>query len=286
MTTGLDISVGAVLRTLELAPAGVDAFRGTSTQLGLPRVFGGQLLAQSLLAAARTVGPAAHAHSLHLYFLRPGEVDRPIEFRVERVRDGRRLAVRTVQAMQDGRVLTTMTASFLTGESVAGAAPEHQAGAPASGTPQDLPTLAAYADAWGGLSEVWSFLAAVDCRVDPDRDGLAWLRLNEPVPDDPLLHQALLAYLSDVTTMAAVMAPHGLPMGIEQFGGRAWDGVSLDHVIWFHRDARADDWLLFSQASPSSAGGRGLARADVYTADGKLAASLAQEGLFVVTETS
>jgi acyl-CoA thioesterase-2 len=285
MTTGVDISVGAVLQTLELAPAGRDAFLGSSMRLGLPRVFGGQLLAQSLLAGARTVGPTAHAHSLHLYFLRPGVLDQPIEFRVERVRDGRRLAVRTVRAVQGGRVLTTMTASFLVGGAVESAAPEHQVGAPASRAPEDLPTLAAYADAWGGLSEVWSFLAAVDCRVDPGRDGLAWLRLNEPVPDDPLLHQALLAYLSDVTTMAAVMTPHGLPIGIEQLDGHAWDGVSLDHVIWFHRDARADEWLLFSQLSPSSSGGRGLARADVYTAGGTLAASLAQEGLFVVTET-
>ena len=285
MTTGLHISVGAVLQTLDLAPAGRDAFVGASMRMGLPRVFGGQLLAQSLLAGARTVRPDARAHSLHLYFLRAGEPDRPIEFHVERVRDGRRFAVRAVRAVQDGRVLTTMTASFLAGGTVADAAPEHQVVAPESQRAADLPTLAAYADAWGGLSEVWSFLAAVDCRVDPDRDGLAWMRLKERVPDEPLLHQALLAYLSDVTTMAAVMAPHGLPMGIEEADGRAWDGVSLDHVIWFHRDARVDDWLLFAQVSPSSSGGRGLARADVYTAAGTLAASLAQEGLFVVTDS-
>ena len=284
MTSSLDISVGSVLQALDLRAGGADTFTGSSLRMGLPRAFGGQLLAQSLVAAGRTVGPDAVVHSLHLYFVRPGDLDVPIEFRVERVRDGRRLAVRSIRATQQGRLVTAMVASFVTGTADPLGGPEHQDPAPATTDPGGLPTLAEFVEPFGGLSEVWACLAAVDCRVDPGAPGLVWLRMNEAVPADPLLHQALLAYLSDVTIMAAPMAPHGMPIGIERLDGQAWDGVSLDHAIWFHRPARADEWLLFKQDSPSSAGGRGLARADVYAADGRLAASLVQEGLFVVTE--
>ena len=287
MTSGLGTSVGDVLEALELRPAGGgergDAFAADSIRMGLPRIFGGQLLAQSLVAAGRTVAPGAAAHSLHLYFLRPGDPLRPVELQVDRVRDGRRHAVRSVRAVQDGRVLTTMTASFAPDAPAGVAAPEHQEQAPVARDPEQLPTLAEYTAAWGGLSDLWGGLEAVEVRVDPENTGLVWLRLNDAAPDGVLLHQALLAYLSDVTTMAAAMVPHGVPLGIEQVDGRTWDGVSLDHAIWFQRPARADDWLLFVQHSPSTCGGRGLARADVYRADGVLAASLAQEGLFLVT---
>jgi acyl-CoA thioesterase-2 len=284
MTSGLRTSVGDVLEALALRPAGDDVFVGDSIAMGLPRIFGGQLLAQSLVAAARTVSSGAAAHSLHLYFLRPGDPLRPVELAVERVRDGRRHAVRSVRAVQDGRVLTTMTASFTPGLPPGTGAPDHQAPAPVARAPQHLPTLAEYTEQWGGLSDLWGGLEAVEVRVDPDAPNLVWLRLNDAAPGGVLLHQALLAYLSDVTTMAAAMVPHGVPIGIEQLDGLVWDGVSLDHAIWFQRAARADDWLLFVQQSPSTCGGRGLARADVYRADGVLAASLAQEGLFLVTE--
>ena len=282
MTSAPEITVGRILEILDLKQTAEDTFAGMSLPMGLPQVFGGQLIAQSLLAAARTVPAGTIAHSLHLYFLRPGENDGPIEFRVERIRDGRRMAVRTVRALQGGRVLTTMTLSFLAGVEIDDAAPEHQAPMPSASPPEELLPLQEFAQPWGGLTEMWACLSAMDCRVDSELPGLAWIRLNERVGDDPVLHQALLAYLTDITLMSSVMEPHGLPIGIERRDGKMWEGLSLDHAIWLYRPARADNWLLFAQESPSSVRGRGFARAEIFAPDGTLAASCAQEGIFYV----
>jgi acyl-CoA thioesterase-2 len=277
MTVGSDAGPAAVLAALDPVPVGPDRFAAPSLTMGLPRVFGGQVLGQSLVAAARTVPSESTAHSMHAYFLRAGDPHEPIEFAVERVRDGRRLQVRTVQALQNGRALTTATISF------AGTLPpgvDHQRAVPPTRSPELLPTLQEHAEVFGGLSPSWTGLAAVDCRQADDL--LFWQRVLGPVPPDPVLHQALLVFLSDVTTLAVALVPHGVPMGVEEWDGRLWDGVSLDHVIWFHRPVRADEWLLFSHASPSGGHGRALVTGDVFTGDGRLVASIAQEGLLEI----
>lgn len=278
---GLDReALRGVLGALDLAAAGEDAFTAAPfTEVGMDRSFGGQLLAQALVAAAGTVPAPVPAHSLHAYFLRAGDPRKETRFEVSRLRDGRRFHSRSVAVLQDGRLLATMTASF------AGPAAGlvHQDPAPQSPPPESLPTLEQWAEANGGLSDYWFTMRTVETRVvpaPPSGRSLAWHRMAGPLPDDPLLHQALLVYLSDVTTLSAALVPHGMPLGVEEVDGVRWDGVSLDHAVWFHRPVRADDWLLFAQHAPVAAGGRALIRADVHSADGTLAASLTQEGLF------
>ena len=284
-----------VLAMLELTPIGSDAFVGARVAMGLPRVFGGQVLAQALVAAGRTV-PEKTAHSLHAYFLRAGDPGEPIRYDVQRVRDGRRLSCRTVTAHQHGRSIATVTMSFAaTSGGVA-----HQIPAPASIPAPQVPTLAESASAWGGLGPAWGGFDALEIRVDPRRVGVdsagrtpttmepgastdqLWQRVPFRLPAEPLLHQAFLVYASDVTILAAALVPHGVPVGCEEVGGRLlWDGVSVDHAIWFHGPVRADEWMLFDQLSPVAADGRAFTRAEVFTADGRMMASVAQEGLIL-----
>lgn len=280
--TEVSSTTDAVLAALDLSERGPDRFRGDSIVMGMPRVFGGQVLAQALVAAGRTVAPAMPAHSLHAYFLRAGDPHRPIDFDVTHVRDGRRLSVRSVVARQGERVLATMTASF----AAAGEGVTHQVPPPPLADPETLPTLAEHAANWGGLSEAWGGLESIDCRIDAAAEDLVWLRLaGAEAGDDALLKQAMLVYLSDVTTLAAALVQHGIPLGVETLDDRSWDGVSLDHAVWFHRPARADDWLLFAQSSPSASDGRAFTRAEVFDRAGGLVASVAQEGLFVIDDT-
>jgi acyl-CoA thioesterase-2 len=264
-------------------PAGDDAFLGRRAALGLPRIFGGQVLAQGLVAAARTV--TKPAHSLHAYFLRAGDPEQPVEYRVGRLRDGRRLASRSVSAEQGGTVIATMIASFAdTTGTVA-----HQRRPPTAVPPTDLPTLEEATRAWGGLSPSWTGFDLVEIRVDPRQatvhDDLpqwtdqVWQRIREPLPADPELHRAMLAYTSDIVQLAAALVPQGVALGREEVDGRLWDGVSLDHAMWFHRPVRADEWLLFEQCSPVAASGRAFTRTEVFTAAGELVASIVQEGL-------
>jgi len=273
---------------LDLENLGDDRFSGESTLLGLPRVFGGQLLAQGLLAAARTVGQGRPAHSLHGYFLAGGVPDRPIVYDVQRVRDGGRMSSRAVTARQDGRLIAELMCSFA---ATSGGVSHQRRPAPAP-RPDEMPVLAEALAPWGGLGPSWTGFDGIEIRarpteLDPVDAGAdvgtivqqIWERVPERMPDEPVLHQAMLAYASDVTQLAASLVPHGIPIGVDRLPGRAFDGVSLDHALWFHRPARADDWLLFEQCSPSAATGRAFTRADVFAADGTLVASVAQEGM-------
>jgi acyl-CoA thioesterase-2 len=274
---------------LDLETLGENRFSGLSPSLGLPRVFGGQLLAQGIVAAARTVGQGRPAHSLHAYFLAGGEPERPIVYDVQRTRDGGRMSCRTVTARQDGRLIAELMCSF--GATDGGV--EHQRVRSPGPRPRDLPLLADALAPWGGPGPSWSGFDGLEIRAQPTepdpaagRTGDAgaiiqqvWQRVPERMPDEPLLHQAMLAYASDVTQLAASLVPHGIPVGVDRLPGRAWDGVSIDHALWFHRPARADDWLLFEQCSPSAATGRAFTRADVFSLDGTLVASVAQEGI-------
>lgn len=269
---------------MQLEPLGGDRFRAQSEDLGTPAVFGGQVLGQSLMAASRTVAPDRPVHSMHAYFLLPGE-HAPIEYTVDRVRDGRSFTTRHVVARQGERIIFEMSASFQTVDPGV----EHQLPMPAVPGPEGLRSdLQRRIDLGDRLPERARIKGVqphgIEFRAVEADDLLAparraatrsiWMRTIAPLQDDPLIHRALLAYASDHGLLGAALLPHGL--SYMQPGVRM---ASLDHAMWFHRDFRLDDWLLYQLDSPSASGARGLARGSVYTRDGHLVASTAQEGM-------
>ncbi|HEX2904348.1 MAG TPA: acyl-CoA thioesterase domain-containing protein [Jatrophihabitans sp.] len=278
-----------LLAELALQRQGPDRLRSAGDNgLNLPHVFGGQVLAQALLAAGSTVADGKVPHSLHTYFLRAGDTDVPIEYDVRQIRDGRRLSCRAVTASQAGREIATVLTSFADTEGSL----SHQLDAPDVPDPEQLPEFADAAAAWGGLGQGWQGLQAIEVRVDPHRTvparrgraeesvDLVWMRARGAVGSaDPLAHAALLVYLSDITLIAAALVPHGVPLGQEEWAGSTWNGMSLDHAIWFSRPPVADRWLLFRQSSPQAHAGRALAQADIFDQDGQLVACTRQEGL-------
>ena len=263
-------------------------FRGQSRDVGGPAVFGGQVLGQALMAAARTVVPGQSVHSLHGYFLRAGDKMVPIVYDVDRIRDGASFATRRVVAIQHGQAIFHMSASFHKREG----GPAHQGSMPEAPPPESLADdhqrERAMADRLPERRRAFLQLPQpVELRsvnpLDPltpeprPAQALHWLRAPHALPDDPLLHQALLAYASDWSLMRVAMLPHGL-----SFNQPGVQGVSLDHAMWFHRDFRFDDWLLYQSDSPSLAGARGFCRGSLWSRDGALVASVAQEGLIRV----
>jgi acyl-CoA thioesterase-2 len=284
--------VAELVESLDIDRVAPDRYRGDCPEVDWPHLFGGHVLAQGLIAAGRTVdagNSAKSAHSLHAYFLRAGDPLRPVDYIVDRLRDGRRLSARTVSAQQDGKPIAMIMTSFAdTSGSI-----EHQLPPPNCPGPDELPTFSEAAQAWGGLGPSWSGFEAIDVKVRPhhvdrsaggravagDSADLIWHRVADGVPEDRLLHTALLVYMSDLMLMAATLVPHGVPLGQEDLGDRLWGGLSLDHTIWFHRPVVADDWLLFAQSSPFAANGRSLSEARVFDQSGQLVASTGQEGL-------
>lgn len=270
-----------LLAVLDLEPLEVDLFRGRSPETSLQRIFGGQVAAQALVAAGRTVDAARPVHSLHAYFLRAGDTAAPVVYQVERIRDGGSFTTRRVVAVQHGRPIFFMSASFQVVEEGLDHQDPMPAGVPG---PDELPDLEArIATGHPVWSAVWRDWQAIDFRhvADSpfggvgDRPGAhspVWIRAAEPLPDDPLLHVCVLAYASDLTLLFSALAPHPVtPLDLQM--------ASIDHAMWFHRSFRADEWLLYDQESPSASGGRGLARGRVFTQDGRLVGSVVQEGL-------
>jgi acyl-CoA thioesterase-2 len=279
MANGLD----KLLDLLDLEQIEVNIFRGRSPDDAGQRVFGGQVAGQALVAAGRTVPADRPVHSLHAYFIRPGDTSVPIVYTVDRVRDGRSFTTRRVSAIQHGRAIFTLSASFHHPEP----GPEHADPMPAVPPPEavertsdrlarlfgEIPPRAS--DNPIDLRSVgpMSFEAARDPSLRSS-GHLIWLRVDGELPEDPLLHVCLMTYVSDLTLLDSVLIRHGLHWG----DGRT-SGASLDHAMWFHRPFRADRWLLYAQESPVACGARGLARGQVFTADGKLVVSVMQEGL-------
>lgn len=276
--------VGELVELMQLEPLGEDRFLAQSEDIGTPAVFGGQVLGQALVAASRTVGAERPVHSMHAYFLLPGE-HAPIEYAVDRVRDGRSFTTRHVVARQGERIIFEMSASFQTEDEGV----EHQVAMPAAPGPEGLPSELDLRRALGDrLPERWRAKAlqahGIEYRrTDPDdlltppprpAESAIWLRAIAPLPDDPVVHRALLAYASDHGLLRAAMRPHGL-----SFMSGQVRPASLDHAMWFHRDFRMDDWLLYVLDSPSAGGARGLCRGSLFTRDGRLVASTAQEGM-------
>ncbi|MEC9369434.1 MAG: acyl-CoA thioesterase II [Pseudomonadota bacterium] len=278
------VAVERLLSILELERLEHNLFRGRSPQDGWQRVFGGQVIGQALVAAEATVEDRV-AHSLHGYFMRPGDPKVPIIYEVDRIRDGASFNTRRVVAIQHGQAIFSMSASFHREEPGF----DHQFDMPEVPQPDDLPSLAdlkvefidklpAYIRAY------WERERPIEIRpVDLSRFlsqkkrkpvQHVWMRATGALPDDPALHQCVLAYASDFTLLDTALIAHGRMLfepGLML--------ASLDHALWFHRPFRADEWLLYAQDSPSASGARGFTRGLVYTRDGKLVASAAQEGL-------
>ncbi|MDB6163723.1 MAG: tesB [Xanthomonadaceae bacterium] len=265
-------------------------FRGQSRDIGTKYVFGGQVLGQALSAAQATMESVRNAHSLHAYFLRAGDTDHPIVYQVDRTRDGGSFSVRRVTAIQHGKPIFFLAASFQ--ESETGG--EHQLSMPEVPKPEDIePSPTVPADVLARLPikvQRWlSRMGPFEFRHVYPRDELnppkrppyqqVWFRLAERVGDAPELHRALLAYASDFHLLGTATFPHGI-----SYYQPNVQMASLDHALWFHRPFRADDWLLYSIDSPTAQGARGLARGLIFDRDGKLVASTAQEGLIRVVD--
>ena len=274
-----------LLRQFSLERLEVNLFRGESRDTGSPQVFGGQVLGQALMAAHSTIDDGREVHSLHAYFLRRGDFNKPIVYSVDRSRDGGSFSARRVLAIQNGEQIFIASASFQTPEKGL----EYQAAAPKVPPPEELQPFAKPTGAvleklpeklrrWLEIERPFEFrpvqaynpLTPMAC--EPVRQ--IWMRAVDKLPDDPILHRCLLAYISDYWLLDTATMPHG-----SSFLRGNLIMASIDHAIWFHRAARVDEWLLYSLDSPSSSGARGFARGSFYTRDGVLAASTAQEGL-------
>jgi acyl-CoA thioesterase II len=278
------VAVDGLVALLDLEPIELDIYRGTSQQGRSQRVFGGQVAGQALIAAGRSVDPDRYVHSLHSYFIRPGDPSVPILYEVDRVRDGRSFSTRRVVAVQRGDAIFTLSASFqLMQDGI-----EHQTAMPDAPDPDSLPRFEDRCRA-DPRAERW-FLGQprpIDLRyvdaapwereeVGPN-DGpfRVWLRADGTLPDDPLLHVCVLTFASDMTLLDAALARQGLA---NKLGGELIM-ASLDHAMWFERPFRADEWLLYTMQSPSATGGRALASGRFHRRDGTMVASVVQEGL-------
>jgi acyl-CoA thioesterase-2 len=247
-------------------------------------VFGGQVAGQALVAAGRTVDPQRSVHSLHGYFVRPGDPTVPIDFTVEKIRDGRSFSVRRSTAQQHGRTIFFMSASF----QVAEHGLDHHTPAPTGVPgPDEVPTIADWITRYPERTDLFARAPqAIDLRYvgvpgwvppgdrTPSDEQRVWMRIAGTLPDDPLIHACALTYASDLSLLDTVLSVHG-----EVWGPGGVIGASLDHALWFHRPFRADEWFLYDCTSPSASGARGLASGRMFTRDGRLVASAVQEGL-------
>jgi acyl-CoA thioesterase-2 len=263
------------------ASTGERIFTGTSHWSPGGRVFGGQVLAQCIVAAQSTIEDRA-IHSMHGYFLRPGSIEDPITFAVERIHDGRSFATRRTQAFQNDQPIFSMIASFQGSDTGI----EHQDAAPTDiPAPESLPSTASVLSTVDHpVARHWAKRSVdvrhVDGPVFVDVKGAhvphqaVWLRVNGDLPDDPALHRAVLGYASDLSILEPIMRAHGVA-----WGSPGVKTASLDHAMWWHRDGRADEWVLYTQESPSAQGGRGLAIGRMFDRDGRLLTTVAQEGM-------
>jgi acyl-CoA thioesterase-2 len=278
-------AVQDLLDILDLEPLEVNLFRGRSPQVGWQRVFGGQVIGQALVAAVRTVDASRPPHSMHAYFLLPGDPKVPIIYDVDRIRDGKSFTTRRVSARQHGHPIFSMLVSFHAGEPGL----DHQAAMPDVPLPESLPNESEMRKAMlptmpDPVRRYYERERPIEMRpVEFERYGgkkvsggrfHIWIRTTGQLPDDLAIHQCVLAYASDMTLLDAVLAPHGRTLFEKEFMA-----ASLDHALWLHRPFRADDWLLYAQDSPNLHGSRGFARGLIFTREGTLVASVAQEGL-------
>lgn len=277
--------VAELISLLELEPIENNLFRGQSRSVGSKRVFGGQVLAQALSAATQTVPEDRFVHSLHGYFILPGDMERPIIFEVDRIRDGGSFTTRRVKGIQNGQAIFNMSASFqLVQEGF-----EHQIRMPDVSPPEDLPSWEGMAKEYGdllppNLKRILDVERPIEFRpvefynpltadkYDPYRH--IWMKARGDMPDDKKWHALVLAYTSDYNLLTTALLPHGMVSDFSKL-----QMASLDHAMWFHRDFRVDDWLLYAVDSPSASGARGFTRGNIFDREGRLVASVVQEGL-------
>lgn len=277
-----------LLDLLDLEPLEVNIYRGSNRDVGTGRVFGGQVFAQALVAARRTVEGEREAHSVHGYFILPGDLTAPIVYFVDRLRDGNSFTTRRVTAIQHGQAIFNLSASFHVSEPGL----EHQQEMPEAVPPEELaPELSLIREMADRIPESLRPVLTQDRPIDfrpvvpndPFRPEVrpatrqVWFRAIGPLPDDTLTHQAVLAYASDYGLLPTALGPHGVA-----FRTKGLQMASLDHSLWMHRPFRADEWLLYVMDSPAAAGARGFVRGSIYTRAGALVASVAQEGLMRV----
>jgi acyl-CoA thioesterase-2 len=288
-TDAMTDAVAELLAILDLERLETDLFRGQNPKTGWRRVFGGQVVAQALVAATRTVPDDRPAHSLHAYFMLPGDPRTPIVYEVERIRDGRSFTTRRVKAIQNGRAIFATTISYQVVEDglvhrpdmPAVAGPDGLldgkalAAAGATGMPE---AIAAYFGRERPIElrpvDLKRYMPAETRDQRPEPVFNVWLRAASTLPDDPALHQAVLAYASDMTLLDVSLIPHA-----KSVFDPTIQAASLDHALWFHQPVKADDWLLYAQDSPVAGGSRGFARGQIFDRAGSLVASVAQEGL-------
>jgi len=276
--------VDGLVALLDLERVEENIFRGVSPKVSLQRVFGGQVAGQALVAATRTVESERRVHSLHSYFIRPGDPSLPLVYTVERVRDGRSFSVRRVSAVQHGQVIFTLSASFQLEQGGI----DHQREMPEVPAPESLPTLAERLVGYDPLAEMMNRIPrAFDIRYvdDPpwiqrgsgpreNRPHRIWMKADGRLPDDPTLHVCVITFASDLNLLDSVLIRHGMAARLDPISM-----ASLDHAMWFHRGFRADEWFLYESSSPSASGGRGLATGRFFARDGRLVVSVAQEGM-------
>lgn len=281
--TWADQAVTAGLAALTLRPLSDTSFEADSLPMPGGRVFGGQVLAQAVLAAGITVEPERHVHSMHGYFLRPGDASKPITFEVELLRDGRSFSARRTHALQGGVPILSMIASFQEAQE----GPDHTVRMPEVPPPDEVASGVDVLAPFAGhpTADFWLTSAPFDVRhvegslfVTPDARPkhyqTAWMRVRRPIEGNDLMHRALIAFGSDQVILEPALRRHGASWSAKHVAI-----ASLDHALWWHRPARADEWLLFVQDSPTAQGGRGLCGAWVFAEDGRLVASVAQEGM-------
>lgn len=281
----MSTAVETLLEILDLETLEHNLFRGRNPKTGWQRVFGGRVIGQALVAASRTVGEERVAHSMHGYFLRPGDPSVPIIYDVDRIRDGRSFTTRRVVAIQHGEAIFSMAASF----HVAEEGLDHQMDMPDVPQPEDLPNEESLKEKIldGAPEQVRRYfererpieLRPTDLRHYFSSEKLppeqyVWVRANDKLPADNRIHRCVLSYASDMTLLDTSLFAHGLSVFSEQI-----QPASLDHALWFHRPFRADEWLLYASDSPSASGARGFSRGRFYSRDGRLVASATQEGL-------
>jgi acyl-CoA thioesterase-2 len=276
--------VDGLVKLLDLEAIEQDIFRGVSPKVATQRVFGGQVAGQALVAATRTVEADRTVHSLHSYFIRPGDPAIPIVYTVERIRDGRSFSVRRVTAIQHGLPIFTLSASFQLQQGGI----DHQRCMPDVPMPENLPTLTERLE---GFDELQGFMKrlpqAFDIRYvdDPpwvqrnlgpreNQPHRIWMKADGTLPDDPTLHICVITFASDLNLLDSVLIHHGMAARLDPVSL-----ASLDHAMWFHRQFRADEWFLYESSSPSASGGRGLATGRFFARDGRLVVSVAQEGM-------
>jgi len=280
-------SINDLIALLDLEEIERNHYRATGPSDGWQRVYGGQVIGQALVAASRTVEDERVAHSLHGYFLRPGELGVPILYKVDRIRDGKSFTTRRVLAIQHGEAIFTLSISFQRAEEGL----SHQFDMPEAPPPEGLQDESELRAVWAEQAPehfaTWNRDRPIECRPVEPKDlfkpesrpprQMCWMKARDALPDDPRLHQCVLAYLSDWTLLDTATLPHAVSFMQDNV-----QMASLDHAMWFHRPFRADEWLLYVQDSPAAGNARGLNRGLIYSRDGVLVASVAQEGLIRV----